>query len=312
MGPAGSFPPPLPFLPSDRLFAGSPPAFICCCFPYSARLRGSYDGAGGPPHHGPNICQVRTHPRHELCRCSGANRSDAGPRGRRTYSRLPSLANDLLYQSAHRPSRFVFHLPPSAGLSRGTRRSTRHHRTDSVWFWRRPSLLCLRSLWRAHSERPRNAGPAPALRRVAVRLRKVCRRDTSPALAFRLVSHSNLSRCRYRRLHYPIGCRGNAVSSSVAVPGGIGLHARPIRLPDHASSPRGDELEDDDAFRAHALWLSARIDLQHRDHRHRPRVFRHHRSAYAGLAYCAASLQLRLFFLAAIHEYEYSRVCRCW
>ena len=38
--------------------------------PHPAGLRRSHDGAGGPAHPGADVCQIRTHPRHELRRHS--------------------------------------------------------------------------------------------------------------------------------------------------------------------------------------------------------------------------------------------------
>ena len=47
--------------------------------PHPAGLRRSDDGAGGPAHHGADVRQIRTHPRHELRRHPRSDWSDARP-----------------------------------------------------------------------------------------------------------------------------------------------------------------------------------------------------------------------------------------
>src|SRR5436190_7131173 len=91
---------------------------------------------------------------------------------------------------------------------------------------------------------------------------------------------------------------------------GLGYTPGPIRLPYYASSPRGNELKNDDADRSHALWLPPSAQLQHGDHWPYTRTVRDHRAGHAGLAHRASSLLLWILFLAAIHEHEYARVRR--
>ncbi len=156
-----------------------------------------------------------------------------------------------------------------------------------------------------------NTGPVGAFHRAALGLWAPRDRDTTSAAASRPVSHPNFPRRSRRRLHHASGRGWNAFSSSAALPGRTRLHAGAIRIPDYASSPRGNELENVHASRAHALWLPPGADLQHGDHWRHPRAVRHHRAGHAGLAHRASSLLLRILFLAAIHEYEYARVRRC-
>ena len=86
--------------------------------PHSAGLRRSHDGAGRPAHPGAHLCQIRTDPRHELCRHSRVGWPHAGTRRGRSYRRLLSLALHLLREYTHRPAWSADGLPASAGLSR--------------------------------------------------------------------------------------------------------------------------------------------------------------------------------------------------
>jgi len=63
--------------------------------PHSARMRRSHDGARGPAHHGSNVCQVGTHPRHGLLGHSRSNRPHARPYRRRSHRWVLSSASDF-------------------------------------------------------------------------------------------------------------------------------------------------------------------------------------------------------------------------
>src|SRR5262244_4214683 len=271
---------------------------------------GSDDGAGRSSHHGPDIRQIRTYSRHELCRRSGAYRPDAGAGRRRPNRGISSLADDLLYKRADRHSRSVFCLSSLTGLSRRTCRPARYHRTDS--FRCRCGLTLLRagSFRRAHFERSGNTQSVGAFVHPTLGLRTPRCRDTAPSAPFRPVWHPNFPCLGHRRVHHTPGRGWNAFSSSAALSGRPWLHTGPIRIPDYASNPCGDELKNGDADRSHPLWLPSSAQLQYRDHWTHSRALRHHRARYAGVAHCAPSLLLRILFVPAIHEYEYARIRR--